>query len=114
MNDFRYTRPDTFPPIVKNLIIINALVFLAQITLSQFHVTEYIQLYPIMPEKLLQILEQSPNVPYSQGFHFEPYQIATHMFSHGSLMHIFFNMFSLFMFGRILENVWGPKRFLLF
>ena len=94
MNDFKY-RPNNFPPLVKNLIIINALVFLAQITLN---ITPYIMLYPI----------QHPQ--------FETYQIATHMFAHAPnmLFHILFNMFALWMFGRILENVWGPQRFLLF
>ena len=115
MSDFRFTRPDNFPPIVKNLIIINVLVFIAQVALPQFNITERIQLYPIMPEQLRQILAQAPNVPYyKDGFSFSPYQIATHMFSHGSITHILFNMFGLWMFGRILENVWGPKRFLLF
>jgi membrane associated rhomboid family serine protease len=115
MSNFQFTRPDNFPPIVKNLIIINVLVFLAQLTLSQYNITEWIQLYPVMPDKLLQILAQSPNIPYyREGFSFEPYQIATHMFSHGSFTHILFNMFGLWMFGKILENVWGPKRFLLF
>jgi len=95
MSDFRYTRPDPFPPIVKNLIIINVLVFLAQITLG---ITDKIAMYPI----------RHPS--------FEPYQIATHMFAHspGIIFHIFINMFMLWMFGRTLENVWGPKRFLLF
>jgi membrane associated rhomboid family serine protease len=45
---------------------------------------------------------------------FQPYQIITHMFTHGSIGHIFFNMFALWMFGKILENVWGSKRFLIF
>ena len=53
---------------------------------------------------------------------FKPYQIATHMFTHAAydengqiiLYHILFNMFGLWMFGRVLENVWGGKRFLLF
>jgi membrane associated rhomboid family serine protease len=97
MSDFRYYRPDNFPPIIKNLLIINALVFLAQSLLDkQYLITGRIALWPI-------------DSPF-----FEPYQIATHMFSHGSLGHIFFNMFALWMFGKILENVWGPKRFLLF
>ena len=99
MNDFK-TRPDSFPPVVKNLIIINVLVWIAQITLeSQFHLTGKLMLYPIHhPE-------------------FAPYQIATHMFAHApypAIYHILFNMFGLWMFGRILETVWGPKRFLLF
>ncbi len=94
----RYYRPEAFPPIVKNLIIINALVFVAQLTLKQYNLTERLALWPIG----------------SDGF--EPYQIATHMFAHAPNMigHILFNMFGLWMFGRVLENVWGPKRFLLF
>lgn len=100
MADFKYYRPDNFPPIVKNLIIINALVFVAQLTLASksFNLTEHIMLYPV----------QHPE--------FRPYQIATHMFAHSPNMffHILFNMFGLWMFGKILENVWGPQRFLFF
>jgi membrane associated rhomboid family serine protease len=111
MSDFKYHRPDNFPPIVKNLIIINVLVFVAQLIYDReggaltYRLTNAIALYPIgTPE-------------------FKPYQIATHMFAHSSynpysqnieFFHILFNMFSLWMFGRILENVWGHKRFLLF
>jgi membrane associated rhomboid family serine protease len=97
MSDFRYYRPDNFPPAVKNLIIINALVFLAQTLLDkQFAITARLALWPF-------------DSPY-----FEPYQILTHMFTHGSIGHIFFNLFALWMFGKILENVWGAKRFLIF
>jgi membrane associated rhomboid family serine protease len=100
MADFKYYRPDNFPPIVKNLIIINVLVFVAQLTLTgkNFNLTEHIMLYPV----------QHPE--------FRPYQIATHMFAHAPNMifHILFNMFGLWMFGKVLENVWGPKRFLFF
>jgi membrane associated rhomboid family serine protease len=102
---FRYTRPERFPAIVKNLIIINILVWIAQLIYDrQWGLTPRIGLWPI-------------DSPY-----FEPYQVATHMFAHASydmggnimFFHILFNMFALFMFGRILENVWGPKRFLIF
>lgn len=93
----RYYRPDAFPPIVKNLIIINVLVFIAQNVFDQqYAVTAWLALWPIDSE------------------FFRPYQLATHMFTHGGFMHILFNMFALWMFGRVLENVWGPKRFLLF
>jgi membrane associated rhomboid family serine protease len=72
---------------------------LAQITLgNQFHITEKLMLYPVMfPE-------------------FKPYQLFTHMFAHSPaiLFHIIFNMFGLWMFGKVLENVWGGKRFLFF
>jgi membrane associated rhomboid family serine protease len=113
MSDFKYYRPNNFPPIVKNLIIINALVWFAQQMLDkQYHITEKIALYPIMPQQLKEIVLRSPGFTDYYGFH--PYQIATHMFAHGPLYHILFNMFALWMFGRILENVWGPKKFLLF
>lgn len=97
MNDFRYYRPDNFPPVVKNLIIINVLVFLAQSLLdTKFALTARFALWPINSSL------------------FQPYQLVTHMFTHGSMGHIFFNMFALWMFGKTLENVWGPKRFLSF
>jgi membrane associated rhomboid family serine protease len=114
-------RPNSFPPVVKNLIIINVLVWIAQITLeSQFQITERISLYPVMPEQLHDMLVKAKF--YGPHEAFQPYQIATHMFAHAALdprggivfYHILFNMFALWMFGRILENVWGPKRFLLF
>jgi membrane associated rhomboid family serine protease len=93
-------KPNAFPPLVKNLIIINVIVFVAQLTFNSedFNLTEHIMLYPIQSEQ------------------FYPYQIATHMFAHSpaDFFHILFNMFGLWMFGRVLENVWGPKRFLFF
>ena len=116
MSEFRYTRPNSFPPIVKNLLIINVLVFLAQSLLDkQYAITEKLMMWPIMPEKLHQFLVQANVMEESQRFH--PYQIATHLFAHApapTFYHILFNMFALWMFGRILENVWGAKRFLLF
>lgn len=97
---FRYTRPDGLPPIVKNLILINALFFLATAFLFP-HIGDYglkgiFGLWPIKHEN------------------FRPYQIFTHMFTHADFFHILFNMFGLWMFGRMLENIWGPKKFLLF
>lgn len=100
-----YTRPENFPPVVKNLIIINAIFYLATGLLvkdpiyfngHEVGLIEILALWPINSEL------------------FKPYQVFTHMFTHASLGHIFFNMFNLWMFGRILENVWGPKRFLTF
>jgi membrane associated rhomboid family serine protease len=99
MSNFKFTRPDNFPPIVKNLIIINVIVYVAQLMLQKdFQLTSKIGLWPV----------ESP--------HFQPYQFFTHMFAHspGSIFHILFNMFNLWMFGKILENVWGAKRFLIF
>ena len=109
MSNFQNTRPDRFPPIVKNLLIINVLVWIAQLIYDKkdgltMFLTQKLALFPI-------------NDP-----EFRPYQIATHMFAHSTytiqgnivFFHILFNMFGLYMFGRILENVWGPKKFLIF
>jgi len=84
-------------PVVLNLIIINALVFVAQMLLDKtINFTNTIALYP-----------------YNSG-QFEPYQLVTHMFAHGGFFHILFNMYALWMFGSVLERVWGAKRFLIF
>jgi membrane associated rhomboid family serine protease len=86
------------PTVTKNLIIINAILLFATWVLKQkgIDLTHYLALY----------------YPQSDNFHF--YQFITHMFMHGSLTHLFFNMFALWMFGRVLESVWGPRRFLIF
>jgi membrane associated rhomboid family serine protease len=112
MSNFKYTRPDSFPPIVKNLVIINVLVFIAQLLLDkQYDLTNKLALWPIIPERLQLILAEN-----NFNYKFQPYQVATHMFTHSPniIFHIIFNMFTLWMFGRVLENVWGAKRFLLF
>jgi len=86
-------------PVVLNLIIINALVYVAQMVLDKtMGLTNMIALYP-----------------YDSGL-FEPYQLVTHMFAHDptNFFHILFNMYALWMFGSVLERVWGPKRFLIF
>jgi len=51
---------------------------------------------------------------YFESSNFRPYQLISHIFMHGGIAHLFFNMFALFMFGRILEQVWGSKRFFIY
>jgi len=85
------------PPVVKNLIIINALMLLGYYAFSgAINLNWTLGLF------------------YWGSDQFEPYQIITHMFMHGNFAHLFFNMFALWMFGRVLENVWGPKRFFIY
>lgn len=99
MSYYQQVRNNNFPPVVKNIIIINVIVWIAQIALDKtYQITDKIALYPV-------------DTPW-----FEPYQIATHMFAHdpSGPFHLIFNMFTLFIFGRILENIWGGKRFLIF
>ena len=87
------------PPVVKNIIMINVLMILANFAASS--------VFGIDLNGLLGLY-----FPASEQF--KPLQIVTHMFMHGGFMHIFFNMYALFIFGPILEGVWGPKRFLIF
>lgn len=88
------------PPVTKNLIIINVLIWLVEFVSGSFGT--------VMVNKL--------------GLHmftsdlFNPIQVITYMFLHDqhSILHILFNMFTLWMFGRILEQVWGSRRFFMF
>ncbi len=87
-------------PVVKNLLIINILVFFGATMLEQ----------TIGRDVILEWLA----VYYPSSDSFKPVQLVTYMFMHGSVMHIFFNMLGLFMFGPPVEYVWGPKRFLTY
>jgi len=87
------------PPVVKNLIIINVIMLLLM----------------YLGKALWNIdLNSILGIYFPKSEHFRSWQIVTHMFMHGGFVHLFFNMFALWMFGRILEQVWGPKRFLLY
>ncbi len=91
-----YNMFNRIPPVVKNLIIINVIMFAATYLIGSNY----------MYEKLALFFFESPL--------FKPYQLITHMFMHGDMWHILFNMYSLFIFGCVLEHVWGGKKFLLF
>jgi membrane associated rhomboid family serine protease len=83
-------------PVVKNLLIINIVVYILQFLLSGIDFTGKISLYKIGSEN------------------FAPYQFFTYMFAHGGLFHILFNMMGLVFLGPLLESFWGSKRFLTF
>ena len=83
------------PTVTKNLVAINILMFIATLVNENFMVANFAMFYPASP-------------------FFKPWQILTHMFMHGGFWHIFFNMYSLLMFGSILERSLGPKKFLIF
>ncbi len=97
--NYQPTRFNILPEVIKNLLIINGLFFLGSMVLEST--------FGIDVNRLLGLY-----VPGSE--HFRPYQIVTHMFMHGNLGHVFFNMFALWMFGNMLENIWGGKRFLIY
>ena len=83
------------PPVVKNLIMINVLMYLITVITGNF-----------MYENFALFYFKSP--------FFKPYQLVTHMFMHGGFTHILFNMYTLFIFGCVLERVWGSQKFLFY
>ena len=93
-------RPFTgITPAVKILLILNIVMyFLSMFIDSRKHVDTAHLLGLHLPQSVF----------------WRPWQYVTHMFMHGSFGHLFFNMFALFMFGRILESVWGTKRFIIY
>ena len=86
------------PTVVKNLLIVNGILFLVTILSgsSGLNLADHLGLHHWSSEL------------------FKPHQLITYMFMHGGLGHIFSNMFGLFMFGRVLEQVWGAKKFFTF
>jgi membrane associated rhomboid family serine protease len=87
------------PPVVKNIIMINVLMLLASYaTQSIFGID----------------LNSKLGLYFPKSEQFMPLQIVTHMFMHGGFWHIFFNMYALYIFGQVLENTWGPKRFFIY
>ena len=86
------------PPVTKNLIIINILFFFGALVGERqgINLDDYLGLHFFLASD------------------FNLAQFFTYMFMHANFSHIFFNMFALYMFGRILEQVWGPKRFLFY
>jgi len=89
----------SLPPVVKNIILINVLMLLVDFAAKSvfgIDLTMVLGLY------------------FPKSDQFMPVQIVTHMFMHGGFWHIFLNMYALYIFGQVLENVWGPKRFFIY
>lgn len=87
------------PPVVKNIIMLNIIMLLlsfAAISVFGIDLNTKLGLY------------------FPKSDNFQPYQILSHMFMHANFWHLFFNMYALFIFGQVLENVWGPKRFFIY
>jgi membrane associated rhomboid family serine protease len=87
------------PPVVKNIIMLNILMFLltwAGRSVFGIDLNDVLGIY------------------FPKSEQFKPLQIVTHMFMHGDFFHILFNMYALYIFGQVLETVWGPKRFFIY
>ncbi|PZP39089.1 MAG: DUF1751 domain-containing protein, partial [Pseudopedobacter saltans] len=99
MNEYRPGGFQILPLAIKNLLIINVLVLMAQLYLS---------------EGTSAMLDKNFALHYWVSPLFRPWQLVTYLFMHGGWTHLFGNMFALWMFVSILENRWGTKRFLIF
>ena len=87
------------PNVTKNLLIINTLCYFAMVVVKPafgFDMNDFFGLH------------------YFQSSHFHPFQFITYVFMHGSFEHLFFNMFALWMFGSVIENYWGGRKYLLY
>ena len=82
-------------PVTRNLILINVIVFVATMLNEPFMMSTFALFYPTLP-------------------YFRWWQIVTHMFMHGGFWHIFFNMYTLYMFGSVVEEIIGSRKFLIY
>lgn len=105
-------------PVVKNLLIINVLFFIAQVIAQKFGaVAEFATCYPGYDVGLKKDIVTGYLAMWNvTTLCFKPYQLFTYMFLHDTrdIFHILFNMMGLVFFGPILESYWGTKKFTLF
>lgn len=95
---YQYNRGGLFaniPLVIRNIIIINAFMLILTMINREFMLQRFALFYPASP-------------------FFKPWQIVSHIFMHGNFGHLLFNMYALWMFGSVLEQLWGPKKFLLY
>ncbi len=85
----------SWPPVTKNLLIINVILFVATLINQNYMISSFALFYPTSP-------------------YFHWWQVITHMFMHGGFWHIFFNMYTLMIFGIVVERIIGSKKFLVF
>ena len=102
MQEFRPSGFQVLPPVVKNILIVNVLVLAAQYFIGSPNL-------PVGDYITDTFALHSWNSPL-----FKPWQPITYMFMHGGFTHLLFNMFAVWMFGSVLENMWGARRFLIF
>ena len=97
-NQYRPSGFGFLPVVTKNIIIINVIMYVLTVILE----AQNINLYDYF------------GLHYHLAPSFKPYQFVTYIFMHGSISHLFFNMLAVYMFGQVLEQTWGPKRYLIF
>ena len=101
-----------FPPVIKNLLIINGVVFFLQLLMNTLSFNGLPAAYVF--DRWFALNPISGIDPAGQPYNFQVWQLITYQFMHGGFAHIFFNMFALWMFGMEIENLWGSKKFLYY
>ena len=104
-----FNRFSLFPPVIKNLLIINVIVFLITKIGYSVSVEPGLTLTDFIHEYFALV-----SINSNLGIHFYPWQLITYQFLHADFGHIFWNMFGLWMFGMELEQVFGSRKFLIF
>lgn len=108
MDPARYRTPSALPPVVLGMLVVNAVFFLLEQTGAVYFLLEHFALWPITGD----------SDPFSQfrSVPFQPWQVLTYGFLHApiNILHLFVNMFALWMFGVQLENLWGSRPFLFY
>jgi len=97
---------NVFPPVIKNLLIINVVVYFIQMVFGEVTIEGTPGWYVLNKWFALN--------PFADGYNFQIWQLITYQFMHGGFSHILFNMFALWMFGMEIENMWGSKKFLYY
>ncbi len=100
--------------VVKHILIINILMYFGTFLMGEPGGNTFSQLINEVDTNFWNWERYILAIFHPSSEYFKPYQIITHMFMHGSLGHLFFNMFAVFMFAPPLEALWGPKRFLFY
>lgn len=93
----------SLPPVTRGLIVANVAVFLLELAVGPGVLITYLGLWPLATMSLT-----------GGGVGFQPWQLVTYSFLHGGWLHLFVNMFALYMFGGIIERTFGPYRFLFY
>lgn len=94
-------------PVIKNLLIINVLVFIGTLWMGDPQLSG--EMVATSDWGRMALAAFYPGSPF-----FQPYQLVTYMFMHANVSHLFFNMFAIYMFGPPVEALWGPKKFLFY
>ena len=101
-----------FPPVIKNLLIINGVIFFLQLLMDYLKFDGLPAWYVL--NRWFALNPLSGIDPAGQPYNFQVWQLVTYQFMHGGFSHILFNMFALWMFGIEIEHLWGPRKFLYF